>query len=96
MASDRRVADTDSDEEPPTREERIAAARSVVYDSDGDLIDEDDLEAALKAHGVDVGVNEKGLPEYRNVPRELSLSAVHLAIETRDDPAEFIVDPAEV
>lgn len=95
MTQDRSVTDIGSDEERPTREERIATARSVVYDADGELIDEDDLEGALEAHGVDVGVIEDGLPEYRDVPRDLSLSAVHLAVDLRKDPAEFITDPIE-
>lgn len=96
MVSDRRITDIISDNDRPSREERIAAARGVVYDEDGDLIDETELEDAIEAYGVDVGVNEEELPEYRNVPRELSLSAVHLAIDTREDPAEFVTDLDEV
>ncbi len=46
MTQDWPVTDTGSDEEHPIRGERIAVARSVVYDADGELIDEDNIESA--------------------------------------------------
>lgn len=68
MTQDWAVTDTGFDEECPIREERIAAARSVVYDADGKLIDEDDMrQGVLEAHGGDVSVSENELPEYRDV-----------------------------
>lgn len=96
MASDRPLTDTRSDPDRPSCEERVAAARAVVYDDNGELIDPEDLDAALEAHGVIAGVNDDGFREYQDVPRELSLSACHLAVDLQRDPAEFIVDPAAV
>lgn len=87
--SERPVTD-DTDSQPPTRDERIAAARDVVYDEDGDLIALEELAGALEAAGVTVTESDDGLPEYRDVPRTLSLSACHLAVDLRRDPAEFI------
>lgn len=94
MASDRSVSDARSERTPPSREERVAAARSVVYGDDETLIAPNDLNAALEEYGVSVGESEDGLPEYRDVPRELSLSACHMAIDLRRDPAEFIAPRA--
>lgn len=94
MASDRSVSDTGSECTPPSREERVAAARSVVYGDDKALIAPEDLDAALEEYGVGVGKSEDGLPEYRDVPRELSLSACHMAVDFRRDPAEFIAPRA--
>lgn len=91
MASDRSLTDDGSDATRPSHEERIEAARSVVYE-DGELIDADALEDALDAHGVDVGTAEDGGTEYRNVPRELPLSACHLAVDLREDPAAFLAE----
>jgi len=102
MAQDRpyrHVTDADSDGDTdaarPSREDLVAAARAVVYDEEGDLIPAEDLDDALRAHGVVVGENEDGGPEYRNVPRDLPLSACHLAVDLRRDPADFISDSDE-
>lgn len=89
MASDRYLSDADSERTSPSREERVAAARAVVYDDD-ELIAPEDLDLALEEYGVGIGESEDGLPEYRDVPRELSLSACHMAVDLRRDPAEFI------
>lgn len=92
MASDKPVTDDGGSAERPTREERVAAARAVVYDDEGELIDAADLEDALVDAGVDAGVSDDGLTEYRNVPRELPLGACHLAVDLRRDPATLIGD----
>ena len=84
---------TDDTDPRPTRDERVEATRAVVYGADGELIEADDLDAALEAVGVTVGESEDGLPEYRDVPRAVSLSACHLAVDLRRDPAEFISEP---
>jgi len=80
----------DTDAQRPTQEERITATREVVYDEDGELITFDDLDAALEAIGVTVTESDDGLPEYRDAPRAVSLSACHLAVDLRRDPAAFI------
>jgi len=77
----------------PSREQRVEAARAVVYNEEGDLIGSEEIEIALEEYGVTVGEAEDGTTEYRDVPRELPLSAVHLAVDTRRDPEEFIADP---
>ena len=73
-------------------EEQIEAARSVVYDEDGEFIEPDEIEDAIEDYGVDVGVGDDGVTQYQNVPHELSLSACYLAVDLRRDPAEFIID----
>lgn len=68
---------------------QLEAAWTVVYE-DGELIDAADIEAALEAYGVTVTTDEDGVTEYRDVPPELPLSACHLAVDLRKDPAEFL------
>lgn len=86
---------TDDTDHHPTRDERVEATCAVVYGESGELIDAADLDAALEAVGVTVGESEDGLPEYRDVPRAVSLSACHLAVDLRRDPAEFITEPED-
>lgn len=74
-----------------TRVDRIEAARGVVYSDDGEFILPHQLGAALEAYGVDVSETRDGIPAYQNVPPEISLAACHLAVESREDPAVFIV-----
>lgn len=76
----------------PSRAERVAAARAVVYDADGELIQPAALDDALEDAGVEVGVDEAGRTQYRNVHRELSLSACHLAVDLHRDPADLIAE----
>jgi len=95
MAQDqphRPVSDAENSPDRPSREQRVEAARAVVYNEEGDLIEREEIETALEEYGVTVGEAEDGKTEYRAVPRELSLSAVHLAVNTRRDPEEFIVN----
>lgn len=92
MAHDPVADDSTDAADRPSREERVETARAVVYDDAGELIDAEDLDDALRAYGVDVGESSDGYPEYRNVPRELSLSVCHLAVDLRKDPAELIAD----
>jgi len=95
MAQDRPhrpVNDDEKSTDRPSREQRLEAARAVVYTEEGDLIEPDEIETALEEYGVTVGEAEDGTTEYRHVPRELPLSAVHLAVDTRRDPEEFIAD----
>jgi hypothetical protein len=66
--------------------------RAVVYD-DGELIAPEDLADALEAAGVTVSVGADGTPEYSDVPPALSLSACHLAVDLRKDPAEIMGEP---
>ncbi|MDL5363913.1 hypothetical protein [Halalkalicoccus sp. NIPERK01] len=94
MASDRYLSDADSERASPSLEERVAAARAVVYGDDGELIASEELDRALAEYGVGIGKSEDGLPEYRDVPQELSLSACHMAVDLRRDPAEFIAPRA--
>ncbi|MFC6907240.1 hypothetical protein [Halalkalicoccus tibetensis] len=94
MASDRHLSDADSERTSPSREERVAAARTVVYGDDEELITAEELDSALEEYGVGIGESEDGLPEYLDVPRELSLSACHMAVDLRRDPAEFIAPRA--
>lgn len=94
MASDRYLTDADRERTSPSREERVAAARAVVYGDDEELIAAEELDAALEEYGVGIGESEDGLPECRDVPRELSLSACHMAVDLRRDPAEFIAPRA--
>lgn len=70
--------------------DRIAAARTVVYDDSGDLIEPGEIEDALREVGVVVSENEDGTTAYSDVPPELPLSACHLAVDLREDPASFI------
>ena len=74
------------------RADRVEAARAVVYD-DGELIPPEDLDEALEAAGVTVSVGDDGTPEYSDVPPSLPLSACHLAVDLRKDPAEIVGDP---
>jgi len=76
--------------------DRVEAARAVVYDDGGELIQPEDLDDALEAGGVTVSVGDDGTPEYSDVPPSLSLSACHLAVELRKDPAEIVADPGHV
>jgi hypothetical protein len=69
--------------------ERVLLARSVVYE-DGELIAPEALDDALSEHGVSVGEDEDGVPVYQDVPEGLSLSACHLAVDLREDPARFL------
>lgn len=69
--------------------ERVQAARSVVYE-DGELIGPEALDDALSEHGVSVGEGEDGVAVYEDVPETLSLSACHLAVDLREDPARFL------
>lgn len=70
--------------------DRVEAARSVVYDDAGELIEPDEIHGALRDAGVVVSENEDGTPAYSDVPPELSLSVCHLAVDLREDPAAFI------
>lgn len=63
--------------------------RAVVYD-DGELIPPEELDDALEAAGVTVSVGDDGTPEYSDIPPSLSLSACHLAVDLRKDPAEIV------
>jgi hypothetical protein len=72
------------------RADRVEAARAVVYDDDGELIPPEELADALEAAGVTVSVGDDGIPEYSDVPPSLSLSACHLAVDLRKDPAEIV------
>lgn len=94
MASDRYLTDAERERTSPSHEERVAAARAVVYDDDEELIATEELDAALEEYGVSIGESEDGLPKYRDVPRELSLSACHMAVNLRRDPEEFIAPRA--
>ena len=78
--------------EAPTTTERVRAARAVVYDDRGAIIDASEIADALRAYGVEVGTATDATTEYRNVPPELPLSACHLAVDTGRDPAAFIAD----
>lgn len=69
---------------------RIELARDVVYDEAGEIIDMDEIDAALAEHGVSVTEGIDGNPVYDNVPEGLSLSACYLAVELQKDPSEFI------
>lgn len=75
---------------PVDDDDRIKAARAIVYDDNGDMIDPDDLEEALRAAGVTVTETDDGTTEYDNVPSDLSLSACHLAVDLREDPETFL------
>lgn len=75
---------------PERAEELIEETRATVYDANGELIDAADLPDALQERGVVIGENEDGTTAYSNVPEDLSLSAAHLAVDTRRDPEEFI------
>jgi len=87
MAQDRpRESVTDA----PAPADRVAAARAVVYDEDGELIAADALADALAAQGVTVTETDDGVPQYEDVPPALSVSACHLAVDLRKDPAEFL------
>lgn len=79
-------------EAAPTTTERVRAARDVVYDEEGSIIDASEIADALRAYGVEVGTATDGRTEYRDVPPELPLSACHLAVDTGRDPAAFIAD----
>jgi len=72
--------------------DHIKPVRAVVYDH-GELIPPEELDDALEAAGVSVSVGDDGTPEYSDVPPSLSLSACHLAVELRKDPAEIVADP---
>lgn len=87
MARDRRREPV-TDVPPPS--DRIELVRDIVYDEAGELLDPDDLEASLEAHGVTVSEDEDGNPVYRDVPDGLSLSACHLSVELREDPETFL------
>jgi hypothetical protein len=76
------------------RADRVEAARAVVYDDDGELIPPEELADALEAAGVTVSVGDDGIPEYSDVPPSLSLSACHLAVDLRKDPAEIVGEPS--
>lgn len=78
--------------DPPSVADRVAAARAVVYDDAGELIGPEQIEDALAEAGVTVSENDDGTPSYRDVPPALSLTACYLAVDLRDDPAEFFVD----
>lgn len=86
----------DRSREPVTgaadRSDRVALAREVVYGDDDELIAADELAAALREHGVTVGTAADGTTAYSDVPPALPLSACHLAVDLRRDPAEFIHD----
>jgi DNA polymerase I len=60
--------------------------------ADADREDLETLDDALEDAGVEVGVDETGRTQYRNVPRELSLSACQLAVDLRRDPADLIAE----
>jgi len=77
-----------------TPSDRVDAVRAVVYD-DGELIAAEALDDALEAVGVTVSEADDGTPEYSDVPPALSLVACHLAVDTRRDPAQFIVGAEE-
>lgn len=61
----------------PAHSERVKAARAVVYDEAGELIDADDLPDALEAAGVTVVESDDDGLEYRDVPADLPLAACH-------------------
>jgi len=74
------------------RSDRVAFAREVVYDDDDELIAPDEIADALREHGVTVGTADDGTTAYSDIPPTLSLSACHLAVDLRRDPADFIRD----
>ena len=72
------------------QQRRIEAARAVVYDENGELITDDELQEALQEQGVEVTENEDSTFNYDSVPAMLSIRACSLAVDTRQDPAEVI------
>lgn len=74
--------------------DRVEAAREAVYDNEGELVPPHQLGEALEECGVDVSVTPDGLPAYANAPPEIPLIACHLAVQSREDPAAFIVGEA--
>jgi len=92
MAQDRPVGDNGERPDRPTREQRLEAARAVVYTEEGNLIEPEEIESGLEAYGVTVGESEEGSTEYRDVPPELPLAACHLAVDTGRDPTAFLAD----
>lgn len=93
MASNRYLTDAESGRASSSREKRVAAAQAVVYDDNEERIAAEELATVLEEYGVDIGGSEDGLPEYRDVPRELSLSVCHTAVDLRD-PVKFIAPRA--
>ena len=83
-----------SDVAGATPGDRVDAVRAVVYD-DGELIAPEDLNDALEAAGVTVSVADDGTPKYTDAPAELSVTACHLAVDLRRDPAQFITGAEE-
>jgi len=95
MAQDRPRDVTDASESARPHA-RVEAVRAVVYDDGGEFIPPEELDDALEAAGVTVSVGDDGIPKYSDVPPSLSLSACHLAVELRKDPAEIVADPGHV
>jgi hypothetical protein len=71
--------------------ERIERAREIVLDEDGEVIAPEELDDALREHGVEIGTSPDGYRELRNAA-DLPTGLIHLAVDTERDPADVLDD----
>lgn len=71
------------------KRERIERAREVALNDDGEVIAPEDLDDALREHGVKVGTSPDGYRELRNA-QDLPTGLIHIAIDTGRDPADVL------
>jgi len=69
--------------------ERIERAREIVLDNEGEVIAPEELDDALREHGVEIGTSPDGYRELRNAA-DLPTGLIHMAVDTGQDPADVL------
>jgi hypothetical protein len=69
--------------------ERIERAREIVLNDDGEVIAPEDLDDALREHGVEIGTSPDGYRELRNAA-DLPTALIHMAVDTGQDPGDVL------
>ena len=73
--------------------ERIERAREIVLDDEGEVIAPEDLDDALREHGIEIGTSPDGYRELRGeAAAYLPTALVHMAVDTQRDPAAVLSD----
>lgn len=76
------------------KRERIERAREITLDDDGEVIAPEDLDDALREHGVEIRTSPDGYRELRNAA-DLPTGLIHMAVDTGQDPAD-VLDSGDV
>lgn len=64
-----------------TREDMLQANRELIFDEDGEIVDEETFHSRLRDKGARVWEGEDGVMNFAEVPHEVSLCACQMMIE---------------